>query len=350
MIKKILITGGAGFIGTNASKYFVDKGWQVSVLDNLSRGGAKNNLKKLKKNYLINFYNIDIRKWKKIAELFKRNSFDMVLHLAGQVAVTTSVINPREDFEINALGTLNILEALRKYNPKAFFLNASTNKVYGSMNNIKVLIKKKRYEYSDFPEGIDETFPLDFHSPYGCSKGSAEQYTMDYCRIYGIKTTSFRQSCIYGAHQYGIEHQGWIAWFIIATLLKKPFKIYGDGKQIRDVLYVDDLIRAYELAFKNKNKITGEVFNIGGGNRNTMSLLELLDKLSIYQTKFSKDNLDFDKWRPGDQKVFVSNISKAKKKLNWTPKYDIKLGLDAMYNWILKNKNLIDKTLKFPLK
>ena len=349
-MQKILITGGAGFIGTSATKYFINKGWHVSILDNLSRSGAKSNLKDLKKNHLIDFYNIDIRKWNKIVELFKHNSFDMVLHLAGQVAVTISITDPREDFEINALGTLNILEALRKYNPKAFFLNASTNKVYGAMNDLKLIPNNKRYEYVDHPEGIDETFPLDFHSPYGCSKGSADQYTIDYARIYGIKTTSFRQSCIYGAYQYGEVNQGWIAWFTIAILLKKSFKIYGNGKQVRDILYVDDLIRANELAYKNKEKIAGEVFNIGGGNLNTMSLLELFDRLSTYQKNLSKDNLNFDKWRSGDQKIFVSNISKAKKFLNWKPKYDINLGFDKLYNWTHKNKEMIERTLKFSSK
>ena len=339
--KKILITGGAGFIGTNATINFINKGWKVSIIDNLSKFGTDNNLRYLKKNYLFKFYKIDIRNTKKIDQLFKKNSYDMVLHLAGQVAVTKSLKKPKEDFEINALGTINILEALRKYNKKAFFLNASTNKVYGNMGNVKLSVKKKKYQYKNYPKGIDESFPIDFHSPYGCSKGSAEQYVIDYARAYGLKTTSFRQSCIYGAHQHGIEDHGWIAWFIIAILLKKPFIIYGNGKQVRDILYIDDLIKAYFLAYKNRKKISGEVFNIGGGPRNAISILELFDRLSEYKKDFNIKKLNFSKWRVGDQKIFISDNTKAKKILNWKPEYNITQGINNIFNWINKNVNSI---------
>lgn len=339
--KKILITGGVGFIGTNAAINFIKKGWNVSIVDNLSKIGTDNNLRHLKQNYLFKFHKIDIRNTNKIDQLFKRNSYDMVLHLAGQVAVTKSIKVPKDDFEINALGTINILEALRKHNNKAFFLNASTNKVYGKMDNAKLSVKKKKYQYKDFSKGIDESFPVDFHSPYGCSKGSAEQYVVDYARVYGLKTTSFRQSCIYGVHQYGIEDHGWISWFIIALILKKPFKIFGNGKQVRDILYIDDLIKAYFLAYKNRQKISGEVFNIGGGPSNAISILELFDRLSLYKKDFDKKKLNFSKWRVGDQKIFISNNNKAKKILNWEPEHSISQGIDKIFNWINKNVNLI---------
>src|SRR6185295_12243461 len=201
---------------------------------------------------------------------------DVLLHLAGQVAVTTSVTNPREDFEVNALGTFNVLEAVRRHSPETFFIDASTNKVYGRMEHLGVIERNGRYEYRDLPDGADESQPLDFHSPYGCSKGAAEQYTLDYSRIYGLHTVAFRQSCIYGTRQFGIEDQGWVAWFTIAAVLGKPITIYGDGKQIRDVLHVDDLAGAYGKAYEHRDAVAGQAFNIGGGPHNTMSLLELL--------------------------------------------------------------------------
>lgn len=346
MKNSILITGGAGFIGTNASKYFSLKGWDVFVLDNLSRIGVQHNLAWMKKKFKFKFFNIDICNTDDLEKIFKKNSFDMVLHLAAQVAVTKSIEDPKKDFEINALGTLNILECIRKFCPKSFFLNASTNKVYGKMDSIEIVERNGRYEYKKKSNGINEEYFLDFHSPYGCSKGSADQYTIDYSRIYGLWTTTFRQSCIYGPYQYGIEDQGWIAWLTIAVILNKPFKIYGDGKQIRDILYIDDLIEAYELAFQNKNIIKGEVFNIGGGKTNTLSVLELLDRISLYQKKIPRSKLVFDKWRSGDQKVFVCDITKAKKLLNWIPKSNFSNGYDNLYNWIFENIDLINNNIR----
>jgi CDP-paratose 2-epimerase len=201
---------------------------------------------------------------------------DALLHLAAQVAVTTSGTNPREDFEINALGTFDMLEAVRKQSPNTFFINASTNKVYGKMHEVGVVERNGRYEYNDLRDGVDEGRQLDFHSPYGCSKGVAGQYTIDYSRIYSLRSVTFRQSCIYGTRQFGIEDQGWVAWFTIAAVLGKQITIYGDGKQIRDVLHVEDLVRAYKAAIANHEQASGGAFNIGGGPTNTMSLLELL--------------------------------------------------------------------------
>ncbi|KXB09550.1 CDP-paratose 2-epimerase [candidate division MSBL1 archaeon SCGC-AAA385M11] len=344
MQKQIIITGGAGFIGTNAVLHFSQRGWKVIVLDNLSRNGAYNNLEYLKKSADFEFFQVDIRKQQEIEDIFKKNSVYAILHLAGQVAVTTSVINPRDDFNINAYGSFNVLEAVRKFAPEALFLNASTNKVYGKMLEVEVIERNGRYEYKDYFSGIDETFPLDFHSPYGCSKGTADQYTIDYHRIYGMPTTTFRQSCIYGPNQYGIEDQGWLAWFTIATLLKKPISIYGDGKQIRDVLYVNDLLTAYELAINNPDAVAGQSFNIGGGPNNTLSVLELLNMLTEKQAK--QTSISYDDWRPGDQKVFVCNTSKAKNMLKWEPQFSVDAGFDHLYNWILDNLDMIRSALK----
>jgi CDP-paratose 2-epimerase len=263
-----------------------------------------------------------------------------VLHYAAQVAVTTSVTNPREDFEINALGTFNLLEAVRETKSDPIVMYSSTNKVYGGMTDIRIVEKKGRYAYADYPKGISESRLLDFHSPYGCSKGTADQYMIDYQRIYGIRTVVFRQSCIYGYRQFGIEDQGWVAWFTIAAMLGKKISIYGDGKQVRDVLFIDDLLDAYEAAIKNIDRVKGQAFNIGGGYRNTMSLLELLSFLEKFFGK--KIPIKYADWRPGDQPVFVCDITKAKKLLGWEPKINPEQGVRKLYEWVKDNKKLFD--------
>lgn len=336
---KILITGGAGFIGANAAKRFLDKGCDVFVFDNLSRRGTEWNLKWLQQNKNLKFIKGDIRKYNEILDVFKKNKdFDVVFHFAAQVAVTTSVLNPREDFDINALGTFNLLEAIRETKADPVILYSSTNKVYGGMTDIKIVKKKNRYQYKDYPKGISEERILDFHSPYGCSKGTADQYMIDYSRIYGLKTVVFRQSCIYGYRQFGIEDQGWVAWFTIAAMLNKQITIYGDGMQVRDVLFIDDLINAYELAIKNIEKVKGQAFNIGGGPKNTLSLLELISFLEKFFNK--KIPLKFSDWRPGDQPVFICNIDKARKFLKWQPKITPQVGVKLLYEWVKENKNL----------
>jgi CDP-paratose 2-epimerase len=339
-MSKILITGGCGFIGVNAAKRYLDEGNQVIIVDNLSRRGSDINLKWLesqKPNF--EFHKIDICDFTKLNKLVKNNSdIDLVLHLAAQVAVTTSVVSPREDFEINALGTLNVLESMRLNSSKAVLIYSSTNKVYGKTENIKIAEKNNRYCYEDLPEGINESFNLDFYSPYGCSKGAADQYVRDYHRIYGLKTVVFRQSCIYGTNQFGIEDQGWVAHFAIQSILSRPITIYGDGKQVRDVLYVDDLLDAFNLAYKNIGTSDGQVYNIGGGRDNQMSLLELIRYLE--ESLGKKLELKFDSWRPGDQKVFVSNNTKLLKELNWKPKNEISEGLTLLIDWVKNNKNL----------
>jgi CDP-paratose 2-epimerase len=338
--KITLITGGAGFIGTNAVAYYLRKGNKVVVYDNLSRVGAKQNLDWLLSQGNFVFVKGDIRNAQKLLETFKRYKPDFVLHLAAQVTMVTSVQNPREDFEINALGTFNVLEALRKGSPKASFLYSSTNKVYGEMADIPVIEKKKRYAYKNI-KGISENYPLDFHGPYGNSKGCGDQYTIDYARIYGLNTVVFRQSGIYGPHQFGIEEQGWLAWFCNALLFNKPVTIYGDGKQVRDVLYIDDLIRSYNLAFKNIKKTRGRAYNIGGGRKFSLSIWELFEILEKLSGK--KFNYKFGPWRPGDQKVYISDISRAKKEFKWVPKISPKEGVKKLYNWIFQNKNLVKK-------
>jgi CDP-paratose 2-epimerase len=336
---KILITGGAGFIGVNSAYYFAKKGHRVVIFDNLSRDGTKKNLEWIQKECEIEFFKGDLRKFVDLVDVFSNNgNFDLILHLAAQVAVTTSVTNPYDDFEINALGTFNLLEATRRYSPNAAFIYSSTNKVYGEMEDLNIVEDNGRYTYRDLSEGVDENRNLDFHSPYGCSKGAADQYCRDYFRIYGLKTIVLRQSCIYGYRQFGIEDQGWVAWFCIASALGKPITIYGDGKQIRDVLFIDDLIKAFELAYKHRNKACGLVFNIGGGPGNTLSLHELIE--SLEEQKGKKIPVSYDDWRPGDQKVFVGNIAKAKKELGWEPTVNPTEGVEKLYKWVEDNKNL----------
>ncbi len=335
---KILVIGGAGFIGSNIAFRYLKKGIDVFVFDNLSRRGTEWNLKWLQKYKNLKFIKGDIRNYDELKRMFLKYKFDIVFHMAAQVAVTTSVINPREDFEINALGTFNILEAIRESKQNPVILFASTNKVYGGMTDIKIIEKKGRYAYKDFKDGIKENRLLDFHSPYGCSKGCADQYMIDYSRIYGLRTVVFRQSCIYGYRQFGIEDQGWVAWFTIAAALGKQITIYGDGKQVRDVLFIDDLLDAYEAAIKNIEKIKGQAFNIGGGPENTMSLLELVVFLEKFFRK--KIELKFSDWRPGDQPVFICNINKAKKFLKWQPKINPEKGVKLLYEWVKDNLKL----------
>ncbi|MFH0793188.1 MAG: GDP-mannose 4,6-dehydratase, partial [bacterium] len=262
-----------------------------------------------------------------------------VLHLAAQVAVTTSVADPREDFEVNALGTFNLLEAIRASKTNPIVIYSSTNKVYGGMEKVEVVERNNRYRYKDFDQGIPESIQLDFHSPYGCSKGAADQYVRDYSRIYGMRTVVLRQSCIYGYRQFGVEDQGWVAWFIIAAQLGKPITIYGDGKQVRDILFIEDLIDAFDLAIKKIAKVSGRVFNIGGGPKNQMSLLELLgmiEKLAGKAPEFS-----FSDWRPGDQRVYVSSIEKAAAELGWKPKTDMKTGIKRLFDWVAENRQML---------
>ena len=275
---KILISGAAGFIGSHAAVKFLREGATVVAFDNLSRPGSVENLAWVKNNaQRLHFYHIDVRNTEDVMSMFaEHDDADAVLHLAAQVAVTTSVAHPRHDFGVNALGTFNVLEAARQFCPGAAFLYSSTNKVYGTLDEAEVVERNGRYAYASRPDGIEESCHLDLHSPYGCSKGAADQYVHDYYRIYGLKSVVFRQSCIYGTRQFGVEDQGWIAWFTIATLTGQPITIYGDGKQVRDVLWVDDLVALYGRAIERIDVAAGQIYNVGGGPENTLSLLELV--------------------------------------------------------------------------
>jgi len=336
----ILITGGAGFIGTNAALHFQGLSENITILDNFSRKGSKDNILLLKEDFGDKLHIVleDVRNYSSV--LVKAVSeADFVLHLAGQVAVTTSVLHPREDFESNALGTFNMLEAVRESGNNPVFIYSSTNKVYGNLESIPVRETETRYEFEDAPFGIDETQGVDFHSPYGCSKGTGDQYVHDYSKIFGLNTVVFRQSCIYGPHQFGIEDQGWLAWFFISALKERPITIYGNGKQVRDVLYIDDLVRAYELAALHIKKTKGQIYNIGGGVENSISVWQEFSAL-VKELSGKEPQVEYKEQRSGDQKIFIADIRKALKDFEWKPLVGVKEGCQKLYQWICDNKEL----------
>lgn len=343
MAKTVLITGGAGFIGSSYVSRLLQRGEQVIVYDNLSRHGAEWNLEWLRKTYGKESFQLiqaDVRDANAIRTAAQ--SADAIVHLAAQVAVTTSVVNPREDFEINALGTFNVLEAARASGKFPAVLYASTNKVYGGMEDVIIRETEKDYQYVDYPMGVSESRGIDFHSPYGCSKGSGDQYVRDYHRIYDLPTVVLRQSCIYGPRQFGIEDQGWVAWFVIAALTGKPITIYGDGKQVRDLLFVEDLLNAYDAALSQPEKSAGNIYNVGGGPANTMSVWTefgpILAELFGHEIK-----VGWGDWRPGDQRIFVSDIRKAEQELGWKPKVGVKAGIRQLFEWAQANVNLFTR-------
>ncbi len=335
-----LITGGAGFVGSNYAARLLDRGEQVTIYDNLSRSGNQRNLDWLRSQFGTDSFALiqaDLRQADRLAQAAQ--AADVIVHLAAQVAVTTSVTNPRDDFECNALGTFNVLEAARLSPRKPIVLYSSTNKVYGGMEDVRVEQTATGYRYSDLPLGVPESYPLDFHSPYGCSKGAGDQYVRDYARIYGLRTVVFRQSCIYGPRQFGVEDQGWLAWFIIAAVAGKPISIYGDGKQVRDVLYVDDLLDAYDLAVVNIDRAAGSVFNVGGGPENTVSVWSEFGPM-LERLMGTKVPVRYGDWRPGDQRIYVSDIRKARDELGWQPKVSAQAGIQRLYRWVVENRNL----------
>ena len=337
---RILITGGAGFIGTNCATSFAAEGHEVIVLDNLSRRGAESNLRWLEKEADITFVKGDIRVPQDLTSALENHrEVDAVIHLAAQTAVTTSVQDPREDFEINALGTFNLLEAIRSTSPGSVLIYASTNKVYGGMEDVVVEQHERRYAYRDYPRGISENQGVDFHSPYGCSKGAADQYVRDYARIYDLRTVVFRQSCIYGRRQFGIEDQGWVAWFTLAAIAGLPITVYGDGKQVRDVLFVDDLVRAYKAALERIDIASGRVYNIGGGPDFTISIWSEFGPI-LEELLGKSRSVAYADWRPGDQPVYVSDISRARDELGWAPRVDPRSGIETLFTWVGENLNL----------
>ena len=342
-MSKILVTGGAGFIGSHAAEYFAKKGHDVVVFDNLSRAkllGKDDRNARFNWNYLESLKKIklvkgDVRNFESLKKVAADS--DIIIHAAAQTAVTTSVVNPETDFSVNAAGTFNVLDVARRLKRKPAIVFCSTNKVYGhNVNKIKVYEEKTRYRFDKkYKAGIPESFSIDLceHTPYGCSKLTGDIYMQDFSCQYGLKVGVFRMSCIYGTRQFGVEDQGWVSWFAIATIMNKPITIYGDGKQVRDVLFVTDLIRAYESFLKSD--IQCGVFNTGGGYTKTLSLLELLNILEEGTGKRSA--LEFGEWRPSDQKVYISDISKIKKDLKWKPEIEPEKGVMMLIEWIKKN-------------
>lgn len=335
-----VVTGGAGFIGANLTGRLLENGRRVIVYDNFSRSGCQSNTDWLKKEYPGDSLEIirgDVRDFELLSQTVKRA--ERIFHFAGQVAVTTSVSDPRTDFEINALGTFNVLEAARlsRQNPIVFF--ASTNKVYGELVNEDIEELETRYALRSKLHGIDELHYLDFHSPYGCSKGTGDQYVHDYASIYGLRTVVFRQSCIYGPHQFGLEDQGWVAWFIAAALKNLPIIIYGNGKQVRDILYVDDLTQAILAAVQNIKRTAGQIYNIGGGPGNTMSIWAEFGPL-LEELFGKKIAVTYKAGRPGDQLVYISDIAKARAHFGWKPQVSAKEGINKLASWIKDHLNL----------
>lgn len=336
---KALVTGGAGFIGSNMAHRLASKGYEVIVFDNFFRRGTELNAKWLKEQHPgIVIVRGDIsRDFEKLYDLVRE--CDEVYHFAAQTSVPVSIKEPLADFETNILGTLNLLEAIRRSNSDCSLFYSSTNKVYGELSGAKIVEAQHRYDFVDLKKGVDETMPLDFQTPYGCSKGSADQYVKEYAKLYGLKNVIFRLSCIYGPRQLGLEAQGWVAWFVIAALLEKPIRIFGNGKQVRDLLYIDDLIEAIELAMQKK--YFGEIFNIGGGKNNSASLLEVIN---IIEEKTGKRiSKSFYDWRAGDQKVYYTNYYKAEKLLGWKPKVGIEEGIEKLIGWVKANKDYLAK-------
>ena len=340
MALNYLVTGGAGFIGSNYVRRLLSRGEKVVIYDNLSRRGAQANIAWLEQAFgksAVRLVVGDVIDSPRLAQTAR--DADVVVHLAGQVAVTSSVTDPRQDFEANALGTFNALEAARLSGREPVFIYASTNKVYGEMEDVRVVEDATRWRYADLEHGCPETQPLDFHSPYGCSKGTGDQYVRDYARIYGLRSIVFRQSCIYGPRQFGVEDQGWLAWMTIAAVTGRQITIYGDGKQSRDVLHVDDLLDGYDAAIAKVDAVKGQVFNMGGGTPNVMAVWAefgpLLEKLLGRKIPVARGD-----WRPGDQKVFYADSRKAHRDLGWQPRIGLNAGIEKLFNWVVENKGL----------
>ncbi len=336
----ILVTGGAGFVGCHLVHDLLGDNRKVTVLDSLSRRGSERNLEWLQRQHPdrdLRFVKGDVRDPQAVKSAAE--DVDAIYHLAGQVAVTSSVQDPRLDFEINALGTLNVLEAARQSPCQPVVMFTSTNKVYGGMEDVALVEKDTSYEYRDLPDGIPESRPLDFHSPYGCSKGAADQYVRDYARIYGLRTVVFRMSCIYGPRQFGNEDQGWLAHFIISAGTGAPITIYGDGKQVRDVLFVEDLVRALRGAVDKISVTAGKVYNIGGGPANTLSVWQEFGRL-LAELSGEAVTVSYRDWRPGDQPCYVSDIRNVGRDLGWKPEVDKRAGIRRLWEWVSSNKEV----------
>jgi CDP-paratose 2-epimerase len=340
MGSRVVVFGGAGFIGSNLSKSLLDDGYSVIIFDSLARRGSELNIAWLQELYgrgQLEFINDDIRDSR--AVLAATKNADEIYHLAAQVAVTTSIEAARTDFEVNALGTLNVLEAARQNGRRPSVVFTSTNKVYGALEDVETIDLGARYEFRHLPLGVPESQPLDFHSPYGCSKGAADQYVRDYYRIFQIPTVVFRMSCIYGPRQFGNEDQGWVAHFIIASQNGKSLTIYGEGKQVRDILFVDDLVKAIRAATEKIGKTAGQIFNIGGGPSNTVSVWSEFGSY-LAALKGGPISVRFDRCRLGDQPCYISDIRKAALVFGWKPTVDKETGIRRLWNWVTDNQEL----------
>lgn len=337
---KYLITGGFGFLGTNLAENILQNGHELIIIDNFSRLGSRQNAEWLGKLSFFRHKEIDIRNYDDVANVIDQTRPDIIFHLAGQVAMTTSIQNPRLDFEINTLGTLNVLEAVRLLSPETGVIYSSTNKVYGDLAGYEYEVHGNRYTMPQFPEGINEEVTLDFHSPYGCSKGSGDQYVLDYARIYRLKTIVFRHSSMYGGHQFSTIDQGWVGWFCEQALLQKmglskAFSISGNGRQVRDILNSRDMIDLYIQSSQNIENMSGNAFNIGGGVENSLSIIELiyeLEKILGINLRYEQINA-----RESDQLFFVANLEKIQRYIDWRPKVNFSQGLSEMVSWVESN-------------
>ncbi len=333
--RQVVIFGGAGFIGSNVAHSYLAEGRRVLIFDSLCRPGVEKNLLWLKGQYgsRLEVEISDIRNARAVCHAVRHA--EEVFHFAAQVAVTTSLEGPVHDFEVNARGTLNVLEALRAMETPAPLVFTSTNKVYGGLRGLRFGPEGRRYQPLDAiirAQGISELCPLDFETPYGCSKGTADQYVLDYARSYGLRTTVFRMSCIYGPRQFGTEDQGWVAHFLIQALKGQPITLYGDGMQVRDILFVEDLVRAFRLAQSRMEMVSGQAFNIGGGPSRTVSLLELLELIEEFVG--SRPKVRFEAWRTGDQRYYVSDTRKFQAATGWAPRVEVREGVSRLHAWL----------------
>jgi CDP-paratose 2-epimerase len=337
--RPVLITGGAGFIGCNLAHRLLREGRRVIVFDNLSRNGVTRNLRWLREQHgeAVEAVIADVRDPEAVQRAVARAG--QVFHFAAQVAVTTSLDDPVNDFSVNGRGTINVLEAIRRSRHRPPLVFTSTNKVYGGLDDVALADTGARYTPTDATlaaEGVGESRPLDFHSPYGCSKGTADQYVRDYARSFGLQTVVFRMSCIYGPHQFGTEDQGWVAHFLIRALDGEPIVLYGDGKQVRDILFVEDLVNALVLAQRNVRRISGQAFNIGGGAANTTSLIELLELIGDIHG--AKPDIVLRGWRTGDQRYYVSNTARFRSATGWSPAVGVRDGVRRLYQWLIESR------------
>ena len=336
----ILITGGAGFVGTNVAAHFLDAGRQVVLFDSLARAGVSENFEWLRARFgsQVQLCQRDIRDAEAVSEQIERAS--AVFHFAAQVAVTTSLDDPRADFEINALGTLNVLEAIRQRARGPIpLIFTSTNKVYGALEDVPVATINRRHLPADATlatTGISEARPLDFHSPYGCSKGAADQYVVDYARTFDLPLAVFRMSCIYGPHQKGTEYQGWVAHFLLQALRGEPITLYGDGHQVRDLLWAPDLVEAFALGLENIGALRGRAWNIGGGPDNIASLLEIVEMIEALHG--ARPTIEWGDWRPGDQKFYISDTRAFQNATGWRAQTGVRAGVAQLYNWLAQSR------------